>query len=386
MASRNNFVFNEANKAQVLELQKSCYSERVGKVYGDFEVTEVWYNWETRKQMWRLKCILCGAEKVTHNGRDYRKGRNKGICDCRTEKAKLEKIAEKQKRAENKTDFQDIVGKVIGGRVVAEYIPNKGYLVQCDICNKSTILPRAALISESPTICACKAKSKVYTDKIWVGKKYGHLTITGYTDKHFDCVCDCLRTVRIKPTFLIGSRQLTCGNENCKYHNKVISEKNKTHGKSGTRLYNVWSNMLDRCNNPKNTNYVNYGGRGITVCDEWKNDFETFCRWAMKSGYDESAERSDCTIDRKNNDKGYSPDNCRWVNMKVQANNKRPHKAHKRKLTWEIKGETKSAIEWCKQYGLSVPFALYRINKKGMTPEQALTTPKLTKGRPTTQP
>lgn len=101
MAFQNNFVFNEANKAQVLELQNSCYSKRIGKVYGDFEVTEVWYDWETHKQIWRLKCVLCGAEKVTHNGKDYRKGRNKGICDCRAEKAGLEKISKYKKEHHN---------------------------------------------------------------------------------------------------------------------------------------------------------------------------------------------------------------------------------------------------------------------------------------------
>lgn len=79
-------MFNEANKKQVLEMQDQFYSDRIGKVYGDFEVTRVWYDWETHKQMWELTCQKCGRKKVTHNGKDYAKGKNQGICGCETRK------------------------------------------------------------------------------------------------------------------------------------------------------------------------------------------------------------------------------------------------------------------------------------------------------------
>ena len=92
----------------------------------------------------------------------------------------------------------------------------------------------------------------------------------------------------------------------------------KKHGKSGTKLYSRWTNMKDRCNNPHNISYPNYGGRGIQVCEEWQHDFQAFFDWAMANGY-----REDLTLDRINNDGNYEPSNCRWATKLEQGANKR---------------------------------------------------------------
>ena len=85
--------------------------------------------------------------------------------------------------------------------------------------------------------------------------------------------------------------------------------------------------MKSRCYNPKSTFYKDYGGRGITVCDEWKYDYSTFRDWALRNGYDSEAARGACTIDRINVDGNYCPENCRFVSMKVQRHNRRDSKA-----------------------------------------------------------
>lgn len=99
--------------------------------------------------------------------------------------------------------------------------------------------------------------------------------------------------------------------------------------KSGrNRLRDVWAAMMERCYDPLCKEYVNYGDSGITVCDEWRYSFAAFLMWAMESGYDESAKRSDCTLDRIDPFGNYSPENCRWVSMTEQSHNQKIHALH----------------------------------------------------------
>ena len=132
------------------------------------------------------------------------------------------------------------------------------------------------------------------------------------------CKCDCGRSCVVRGAAMRKGNTKSCG---C-LHVEGARIRRTSHGKSNTRLNGIWSVMKQRCYNSSNKNYNRYGGRGITVCDEWRNDFQSFYDWAMANGYDENAPTGQCTLDRIDNDKGYSPDNCRWVDMKVQRHNR----------------------------------------------------------------
>jgi hypothetical protein len=121
--------------------------------------------------------------------------------------------------------------------------------------------------------------------------------------------------------------------------------------------------MKDRCNNPKDPRYVDYGGRGISVCEEWETSYEVFRNWAYENGYSETL-----TLDRENNDLGYSPDNCRWVTPKEQANNTRKNRI----ITFDSESHTLS--EWGDLVGIKPITIAYRL-KAGWSVESALFTP-----------
>lgn len=132
------------------------------------------------------------------------------------------------------------------------------------------------------------------------------------------------------------------------------------HGKRKTRLYRIWANIKTRCTNKNDPHYRCYGGRGITVCDEWKNDFKAFYDWSVRHGY-----ADDLTIDRINNNGNYEPSNCRWVDYKTQANNKR------NVILITHNGETHNAAEWAQILHLGHDTIRQRY-RKGWTPEQCL--------------
>lgn len=177
------------------------------------------------------------------------------------------------------------------------------------------------------------------------------------------CKCDCGNEKLVYKHLLTSSHTTSCG---C-YHKKRIHETHRKHGEAQTRLYHVWYGMIDRCENNRSKSYPNYGGRGIAVCDEW-HDFKKFKEWALSKGYDENAPKGECTIDRINVNGNYEPSNCKFSNIKEQANNRRTS----RMITFN--GETLSVAGWAEKTGLRHGLILNRINQ-GWSIEKALTVP-----------
>lgn len=153
-----------------------------------------------------------------------------------------------------------------------------------------------------------------------IGSVVGRLTVKEAAGKDskrnllWRCVCTCGSETIASGWRLRKGEPKSCG---C-LQREVTANRNMSHGMTGTRLYNIWSNMLSRCGNEKNPQFCDYGERGIFVCEDWHN-FESFAAWATANGYSNSL-----SIDRINNDGGYDPANCRWATTFEQAHNKRP--------------------------------------------------------------
>lgn len=165
------------------------------------------------------------------------------------------------------------------------------------------------------------------------GNKYGKLTVlkrvenailpSGKQVTRYLCRCDCGNEKVVRKCHLVSGATISCG---CAQKEKAKSL-NRKHGYSNKeRLYRVWLNIKDRCGNPNNNHYESYGGRGIAICDEWKNDYESFRKWCLLNGYVEDIKpnnRNNLTIDRIDVNGNYEPNNCRFVTNQENCLNKR---------------------------------------------------------------
>lgn len=191
------------------------------------------------------------------------------------------------------------------------------------------------------------------------GQKFGRLTTLyrlhntkGRTK--WLCVCECGNFAEVCINELQNGDTKSCG---CLHK----EGNHKTHNKRHTRLYSIWAEVKKRCYNHNYKQYQDYGGRGIAVCSEWKNDFQAFYDWSMANGYNNTL-----TIDRIDVNGNYEPNNCRWATPKQQARNKRNN------IYFTYNGETHCLMEWCEILGLNFSTIYSRLNLQGKTIEEAL--------------
>lgn len=175
------------------------------------------------------------------------------------------------------------------------------------------------------------------------GQKFGRLLVKerqgsdSWRSTLWLCQCECGNECIVSSNNLMKHHTQSCG---CLQRERA-AKANTTHGLRHTRLYDIWNAMLARCHRKNTKAYPMYGGRGIVVCDEWRKDFKAFYDWAMANGYND-----ELSIDRIDNDKGYSAYNCRWATTSTQANNKRSN------VSVEYNGEVHTIAEWSQILGI----------------------------------
>lgn len=207
------------------------------------------------------------------------------------------------------------------------------------------------------------------------GQRFGKLVVIGRAPNgncgqtRWMCECDCGNLTSATSQHLRAGNTKSCGCGKAKFTAEFNRATKTSHGGAShtnrSRLYKIYTGMKSRCFQKHSRAYKDYGGRGITICNEWlgEHGFENFRDWSLSHGY-----RDDLTIDRIDNDGNYSPENCRWVTMKQQTNNTRRN----RYLT--LNGETHTATEWGEITGIN---RITIVNRclAGWTDEEALTIP-----------
>ena len=189
------------------------------------------------------------------------------------------------------------------------------------------------------------------------GQIFSSWTVISFADfrrsrAHYNCRCECGKIRAVAGTDLTSGKSKSCG-RSC--------AKNGPHV-SAHLLYPTWVGIKSRCYNPANTGYANYGGRGITVCQQWRDDFWQFAA-------DMGPRPPHHSIDRRDNNGNYCPENCRWADAVTQQNNRRNNRV------FTVGGETKTLLEWVNLSGLRYTTVINRMNLSKWTIEKALSEP-----------
>lgn len=237
------------------------------------------------------------------------------------------------------------------------------WLCKCD-CGNETVVTTDKLKSGHTTSCGCMKGGKPKDDLS--GQRFNHLTVVRwlYPEERRNkrniwlCKCDCGKEVQLPKNKLVAGFTKSCG---CMKAERM-GNLNKKYRYNDRRLYEVYMAMLERVNKPNSSSYKNYGARGIRVCDEWsgKFGFDVFAEWAYANGYDANAKRGECTIDRKDVDGDYCPENCRWITNKEQANNRRNNV----RITY--KGETRTIREWSNILNIPYGYLYSRLRMRNI--------------------
>lgn len=249
----------------------------------------------------------------------------------------------------------EMIGKTFGRLTVKKYLGRSergDNMWKCVCTCGSEVVGRTSLVSHDKAGCKiCKRASGAKAEKqrtYLLNKTFGRLTVleydgsTKYYAGKWKCQCTCGNIVSVRSAHLLQGTTKSCG---C-YAREAAARSGAVHGLHTHPLYAVWSQMKDRCFNPNNKFYQRYGGREITVCEDWRYDFLTFYRWAIHNGYKEGL-----TIDRIDNDDNYEPGNCRWATQEIQMQNTSLTKINPKKVV-KIRMDPRINSVIAKAYGV----------------------------------
>lgn len=196
------------------------------------------------------------------------------------------------------------------------------------------------------------------------GEVFGRLEVLGLSPRksgrksYWVAECECGNKHVVRSDSLTGGLVRSCGCLKLE-QDRINLEVNHRHKESKSRLHNTWLKMKGRCNNPTDGSYERYGGRGISVCKEWDKSYETFRDWALENGYQENL-----SIERIDNNGDYEPNNCEWIELREQANNRR-------NTIWiEWDGKTKNLMQWSKELGINYSTLHSRYNRYKKRPPE----------------
>lgn len=326
-----------------------------GKKFGSWTVEEY-----LGHQKWLCKCE-CGTTKEV-GGQSLRDGKSTS-CGCK----RIDILREKGLFVKPRP-LRDITEQTFGYLTALERVEDerKGsyWLCRC-VCGKKKIVNLSDLASGATKSCGCKIgelrrASGYSASKIddLTGKRFGNLLVVELIPRNYNdpvkwiCKCDC------------GNERI-CSSDDLKYEGvtkcKVCTRDSLN--KRYPRLVRIYANMKQRCTNPNHDSYAVYGGKGVTICDEWMNSFDAFAEWAINNGYEDGL-----SIDRIDNEGNYEPSNCRWATRFEQANNTSQN------VNITYNGETHSVAEWSRILNIHNSTLANRL-KHGWSVKEAFETP-----------
>lgn len=263
---------------------------------------------------------------------------------------------QKEQKAHN---FKDLSGEkfnMLTVKSLHEIRNDMSYwLCICD-CGRETIVSVADLKKTKSCGCARKMHFKDLS-----GYENEDIVVLSFSERrkgriYWNCECKHCKNIIQRETTNIKKGLATC---KC-IHRKRIGTSNSKENRN-TEIYSKWCGMKNRCYNQNEKQFKYYGGRGIKVCDEWVNDFESFYNWSINNGW-----QNGYSIERTNVNDNYCPENCKWIPLSDQPKNKR------NTIYAEINGERKRLLEWCEEFGVKPKTVYNRIYQQGMTPEEAI--------------